>query len=237
MSYELTDADVLDACARSDDRLERKMGDICDTYTNKGGKKMTPITMGMTLADVNNDGLTDAIIAGSIGYQKVFLNTSPGHQEDSNGNRFVSSRLEDDGIEVNKYGIGVTLRLFTTSVQDRNQRKIQFREISSYQHYSDTVSSIDEKVTFGLGENWEPMKLEAVWPNGRKQILFLKGFDLSSSVSYSSSMEEPIQVRYPPKNNQYFRIQNLKSQESSGAEKLCLCLGPGDDWKNVDASE
>ncbi len=228
-SYEWSDADILDACAKRDE-WENKLGEICDEFVNTG-KKTVPATIGVTMADLNNDGLTDAIVVTNIGYQRAFLNTPSGHNLDSSGNKFISFRLEGDGAEVNKYGIGVTLHLYTVDINNAKQRKRQFREISSYQHSTDKHGSIDDKIIFGLDTRWKPVKLMAYWPNGRRQIIFLRRFDLSTSVSYTTSMVEPIQVIYPHKTNPYFILQN-KSRRS-----LCLSLGQGSKWQEMEVRD
>lgn len=215
-AFEWQTEDILDACENRD--AWKKLGPICDEYVING-KKDIPITQGMTLADINNDGFTDAIVATKLGYQRFFLNMP---STTASSNKFLSFRLIGDGNEVNKYGIGVTLKL---RCKEGKLRIRQFREISSYQHSTDQNGSIDEKITFGLGKNMSPIKLIARWPNGRKQKLNLRRFDFSSY--------KIIDVRYPPQNNaRKLKIFQLRQPSKSG-QKLCLSIGQGHEWRKI----
>ena len=55
----------------------------------------------------------------------------------------------------------------------------QVREISHHQHVSDNTGSGDDRITFGLGKNLKPMRVQIVWPNKKKQILFIKDWSFS----------------------------------------------------------
>jgi hypothetical protein len=161
--------------------------------------------MGLTLADFNNDGLPDFVISTSFGYQRFFLNKS------LSNNDYVTFRIMGDGKEVNKYGIGATLILI---YKDENKCRRHFKEISSYQHSTDSSGSIDEKITFWMGKT-RPWKLLVQWPNGRKQIVHLKRFKFSPSM-------EPIMVHYPLKYYAYFWTQS----DAFGQTLACLQVYP-----------
>lgn len=221
-AFEWRISDILDACKKRDSW--KKLGPICDQYTLDGTKEV-PISQGMTLADMNNDGFTDAIITTNMGYQRFFLNKpSP----KSRRNKHVSFRLIGDGKEVNKYGIGATLKLQSNIGSTENN--VQFREISSYQHSTDKSGSIDEKIIFGLGTDMKPIRLIVTWPNGRRQVLNLRRFDFSSSFDI-------IDVRYPPKSdtNKIIKVQIKKV--SKAGQKLCLSVGLGVEWRMVQVEE
>ena len=98
----------------------------------------------------------------------------------------------------------------------------------SHQHGLDRRGNKDEKTTFGLGANEEPVKIFATWPNGRKQVVFLRSFDFSFTM-------EPIKITYPPKDDPYFKL--VSHQSSASGQKLCLSTGSGDQWKDVQIEE
>jgi hypothetical protein len=207
--------DIFDACESRDSW--QKLGPICDDYV-LNDKKEIPIIQGMTLADIDNDGFTDAIVATKLGYLRFFLNRPSAA---ASSNKYISFRLIGDGKEVNRYGIGVTLKLIC---KDRKKRVIQFREISSYQHSTDHSGSIDEKIIFGLGKNLKPIKVIARWPNRRKQVLNVRRFDFSSPFKI-------IDIRYPPRTNaSKFKKIQLRHQTKSGLN-LCLSVGQGREWR------
>ena len=211
--FEWSDKDIIDACDNADEWDQ--LATACDEYQAKS-KKPSVKLMGLTLADFNNDGLPDFAISTSFGYQRFFLNKS------LSNNDYVTFRIMGDGKEVNKYGIGATLILI---YKDENKYRRHFREISSYQHSTDSHGSIDEKITFGLGKT-RPWKLLVQWPNDRKQIVHLKRFKFSPSM-------EPIMVHYPLKDYENFWIQS-----AAFGQTLCMSTGPpGDQWDIIQMVE
>jgi len=225
-AFEWTNTDIDEACSKraTDETLAnwKKLGPICDRY-DTDGLKTVPLNAGLTLADIDSDGFTDAIVTTEFGYEKYFLNKP---SLSSKNNKFISFRLLGDGSEVNKYGIGVTLLLYTKT--NSGTRKVQFREISSHQHGLDKHGNKDEKTTFGLGANEKPVKIFATWPNGRRQVVFLRRFGFSPTM-------EPIKVTYPPRGDAYFKLVN--QQSSASGQKLCLSTGSGDQWRDVQIEE
>lgn len=127
-AFEWTNTDLTEACTKrdTDETLGnwKRLGPICERYDAQG-LKTVPINSGLTLADINSDGFTDAIVATEFGYEKFFLNKP---SLSSKNNKYISFRLLGDGNEVNKYGIGVSLYLYTKAKS--TTRKVQFREVS-----------------------------------------------------------------------------------------------------------
>lgn len=216
-AFEWQTEDFLDACENRD--TWKKLAQICDDY-ELNGKKEIPLFQGITFADINNDGFADAIISTKLGYQRFFLNVP---SVTASSNKFLSFRLIGDGKEVNKYGIGVTLRLIC---KDRKIRVRQIREVSSYQHSTDQSGSIDEKITFGLGMNLRPIRVIAFWPNGLRQVLNLRQFDFSSPSKI-------IDIRYPPQSNASKYVNIQLRQQSKSANELCLSVGQERDLRIV----
>ena len=153
----------------------RHMKRICNRF-QKDGKYHRNGSPGLTLVDLNNDGFTDAVVSHNFGYLRFFYNTP---SELDRGNRFITFKLKGNGIDNNVYGIGATLILVTLH-SDGWQRK-QFREVSFHQHTSNSGYQ-DDRITFGLGTDFIPSRLEVMWPNGFLQVSFLRQWEFTGSL-------------------------------------------------------
>ncbi len=206
-SFNVTSDDLIDSCENRD--RHKYINELCEEYERDGVRN--PRLAGITLADINNDGFTDVVVGARMGYQKVFL-----YQPNSRTrlNRHVSFRLVGDGEDVNIYGIGATMILFTKNDKSGKIYE-QFREISSYQHTHERKGYKDEKIIFGLAKSLRPVKLLARWPNGVEQILWLTEFDFSMPI-YPA-----IDFHYHGPG--YLRIRNKKLSDSG--RQLCLRRG------------
>ena len=129
------------------------------------------------MADLNNDGLLDITVAHHGGYLRLLQNTPT---EDHSDNRFIAFKVKGNGSNVNIYGIGSTLILY---VENNDEKKTQFREISSYQNGSDKHSFKDDRIIFGLGTDWSPTKVLVRWPTAIEQT-----WDLTEWL-FSETME------------------------------------------------
>jgi len=138
------------------------MQTICNNYQKKNALPKTE-TVGLCLVDMNNDGFIDATVTYDFGYLR-FLRNEPSITNSKN--RFIAFKMKGDGKNVNIYGIGATVVLY---MKHKGVVKTQFREVSSYQHTGDKYGCKDDRIIFGLGENWDPMRVEVKWPNGVDQ--------------------------------------------------------------------
>jgi hypothetical protein len=71
--FEWKDSDITDACDNANEW--KHLNKACNKYQTMSVKP-TVSSMGLTLADFNNDGLPDIAISTSVGYQRFFLNKS-----------------------------------------------------------------------------------------------------------------------------------------------------------------
>lgn len=191
---------------------------ICREFKNSGKERNKGATA-LTMVDMNNDGFTDAIVSHSFGYLRFHYNVP---SDVNKNNKFIAFKLQGDGAQMNRYGIGATLKL-TCFDSDGKQSK-QFREISSIQHTSDKKGYQDDRIIFGLGANMTPVRLDVIWPNGKKQRIFLDRWVFSTSV-------KPILVEYPLANDA-FSIY-LSPDTETGSVTLCLSAGYGKNWKSI----
>ncbi len=210
-SFSVTEDDLNDACANKDKHMY--IDELCQEY--KSDELLNPSVQGFTLADINNDGFMDAVVGSRVGYQKFFLyEPSPV----TRNHKHISFRLVGDGKDVNRYGIGASLVLYTKDNKTQKTQK-QYREISSYQHVTEKYGHQDEKIVFGLGRNYSPIRLVTIWPNGERQTLWLAEFD------FTMPLYPMIDVNYSRRNT-YFRIRN-KAQTEIGGKNLCLSNAGG----------
>ena len=162
--------------------------DNCNSIKQKHLKKMCKkykdetleikrITTGLTLADINNDGFTDAVVSNNFGYLRFFHNIP---SEASRDNKYIAFKLVGDGVKNNVHGIGATLIL--RSRNSNKEVKTQFREVSFYQHTSDKKGYQDERIIFGLGKEHMVDRLTVKWPSGKIQAVNLDHWKFSSSM-------------------------------------------------------
>lgn len=180
-TYQLSQADVQDVCKFSKRTNWKAIAKKC-TANPQFPNQM----QGMTTVDINNDGFTDVVVATNFGYLRFFMNQP---SDILRQNRFIRFRLSGDGKEVNAYAIGATLILHCKNSND--EYMTQFKEISSYHYAPDRGGSEDDRITFGLGVEWIPERLDIRWPNGKLQTV-----DLARRILEQTSPAIPIVIQY-----------------------------------------
>ena len=155
---------------------QKHLKKMCKKYKDKT-LEIKRITTGLTLADINNDGFTDAVVSNNFGYLRFFHNIP---SEASRDNKFIAFKLVGDGVKNNVHGIGATLIL--RSRNSNREVKTQFREVSFYQHTSDKKGYQDERIIFGLGKEHTVDRLTVKWSNGKIQAVNLDHWKFSSSM-------------------------------------------------------
>ena len=150
----------------------------CLDYQENGKTYQIGAT-GLTMVDVNNDGFTDAVVSNTVGYLRFFQNNPSSLKRD---NKFIKFKLKGNGSTSNVYGIGATVTLFA---KVKGRIISQVREISHHQHVSDNTGGSDDRITFGLGKNLKPMRVQIAWPNKKKQILFIRDWSFSKQKGES----------------------------------------------------
>lgn len=122
----------------------------------------------LTIADVDNDGYPDAMVAHHKG-KVIFMKNNYGliHPE----RRFIAFKLV--GVKNNVHGIGCVLKL-TVVEEDSETRpstQILYQEYNTHNHETDELGSKDPRIFFGLGSTLTPIHLEVTWPDGHKQYI------------------------------------------------------------------
>lgn len=103
---------------------------------------------GLAVADINNDGLVDAVVSTSEGPAHVILN------ETRTSNHWLILNLTRP--KRNRDAIGAEVKVVTT----RGTQHATVTTASSY------CSSGDKRVHFGLGAETTVQKVEIRWPSG-----------------------------------------------------------------------
>jgi hypothetical protein len=168
----------------------KQMKRICKKFKETGSSSRSGAP-GLTLVDLNNDGFTDAVVSHSFGYLRFFYNTP---SELDRRNRYITFKLKENGIDNNVYGIGATLILTTVHNDGRERR--QFREVSYHQHTSDSGYQ-DDRITFGLGIDYTPIKLAVMWPNGYRQVSFLSQWEFTGSLKPLEILDKSGEFKIP----------------------------------------
>lgn len=117
-----------------------------------GSLSQAVIGRGLATGDFDNDGRVDVLAMSQNGPAQLLHN-----QTESNGNHFVSLRLE--GTKSNRDAIGTRIELEAGGAK----QTAWVRGGSSY------LSSSDRRLFFGLGKATKIARLAIVWPNGQRE--------------------------------------------------------------------
>jgi hypothetical protein len=110
---------------------------------------------GSAYADLDNDGRLDLVVNNIDGRASIYHNVMPtddGHH---------ALRVTLDGEPPNRRGTGATLSATVGTHK-------QYVYVSPYRGF---MSSMDDRVHFGLGRARRVDSLEVAWPDGRRQLL------------------------------------------------------------------
>jgi len=134
----------------------RNNGDL--TFTNKTkdwGVDRPSFSYGAAYADLDNDGKLDLVVNNIDAPAFIYHNVEP----TDSAHHYLAVKLEGDSQ--NKHGIGASLILTA-----RGQKQYLYE--SPYRGY---MSTVDDRLHFGLGRVRQVDSLEVIWPDGRYQLL------------------------------------------------------------------
>ena len=150
-------------------------------FINQSGKKykvmpdqetFSPInhksSRGLAMADWNNDGKIDLAINNINDSVDVYENV------EKNQNNWAGIKLV--GSKQNSSAIGAVV---TMTIGDLSIRK-EIMSGGSFQSQSDL------RLIFGLGKNTEPVKIDIIWPNGKKDKHTIKNLNKYHTIKYSN---------------------------------------------------
>jgi enediyne biosynthesis protein E4 len=158
-----TNGHVTDNVELYDAQLSYRQSDLL--YENIGGGKFKDVSAesgpafkikhvgrGSVVADIDNDGDLDIVIADCGGAALLFRNDG--------GNRNNWLMLKARGRTSNRFGVGVKVRVTAGGVT-------QYREINPTGSY---LSTSDVRLHLGLGKE-TAARLDIEWPGGKKQTI------------------------------------------------------------------
>lgn len=132
-------------------------GDLTfEDTSNKWADSIPTFSNGATYADLDNDGDLD-IVVNNINEEATILKNNAIQQ-----NRGNFLQLEFNGPQGNKFGNGVIAKTHL------NDNKIQMRQLINTRGF---LSSVSNKLHFGLQPNDSIIQLEIIWPDGKKQFI------------------------------------------------------------------
>ncbi len=134
----------------------RNNGDLTfSDKTREWGLDHAGFSYGAAHADLNNNGRLDLVVNNLDAPAFIYENVAP---EDS-GNRFLQLRLA--GEAPNRRGLGAKL-IVTAGGQK------QYLYHTPYRGY---LSTMDDRLHFGLGQADRVESLQVIWPDGRYQVI------------------------------------------------------------------
>lgn len=138
----------------------RNDGDL--KFTDKSvawGLAQPSFSYGAAYADLNNDGRLDLVVNNIDA--KAFVYENVGGTPNDDAHHWLAVRLEGEAPRQRSAGIGATLVLTAGGRQ-------QYLYATPYRGY---MSSVDDRLHFGLGRARRADTLDVTWPDGRHQTL------------------------------------------------------------------
>jgi hypothetical protein len=171
----------------------RNAGDLTFTdKTREWGMHRPSFSYGAAYADLDNDGKLDLVVNNIDARAFIYRNVGPG----GDARHYLQIRLHGDSPQ--QRGIGARL-ILTAGGQKQHIYHTPYRGY---------MSSMDDRVHFGLGRASRVDSLEVRWPDGRYQILTDMAVDRLLTVNQADATEEQRPGLQAPSPNRLFQPQD-----------------------------
>jgi enediyne biosynthesis protein E4 len=168
----------------------RNAGDLTFTdKTRQWGMDHPGFSYGAAYADLDNNGTLDLVVNNIDAPASIYANVAP----NDDAHHYLQIRLQ--GESPNPRGIGSRLTL-----KAGGQR--QYIYCSPYKGY---MSTMDDRVHFGLGGARRVDSLEVLWPDGRRHVLTDLEVDRLIIVNQSEATEKGRPPAAPPSRERPFQ--------------------------------
>ncbi|MDC6351164.1 VCBS repeat-containing protein [Zeaxanthinibacter sp. PT1] len=152
----------------------RNNGDITFSNANKDwGFELPSLSNGAAYGDLDNDGDLDLVVNNVNMTAFVYRNNS----REMTGNHFM--QLQFKGPEQNPFGVGTSVMLYMGD-------KIYLQELIPSRGFQ---SSMDYKMTIGLGKTEVIDSLRVIWPDDRTEAIFDIKADQLLHFNYADAKE------------------------------------------------
>ena len=156
--------------------LFRNMGNLkFDDVTKDWGDEEPTFSNGAVYVDLDNDGDLDIVTNNLDEHATILRNNA----REISSNNFL--QLIFNGSEANKYGVGATVKVYLKNDD------VLVRQLVNGRGY---LSSVSNKLHFGLGQTSIIPKIEIIWSDGRSQMLRNVASNQLLQVDYADSVNK-----------------------------------------------
>jgi hypothetical protein len=153
----------------------RNNGDLTFTDMTKAwGLDRPSFSYGAAYADFDNDGRLDLVVNNIDAPAFIYQNVEP----TDSAHHYLMVKLEGDSR--NRHGIGASLVMTARG-------KKQYVYQSPFRGY---MSTVDDRLHFGLGSAQRVDSLEVIWPDGRSQLLTNLPVDRMQTVKQTDATQK-----------------------------------------------
>src|SRR5687767_2998895 len=168
----------------------RNSGDLTFTdMSSQWGIERAAFSYGAAYADLDNNGRLDLVVSNINAPAFIYQNIGP-----ANDTHYLKIRLQGDSPRQHAGGIGAKLTLTAGGHK-------QYIEHTPYRGY---MSTVDDRVHFGLGRAGRVDSLEVLWPDGRYQVLRNLDVDRLLVVKQAEATEKKPPAPPAPSGSQRF---------------------------------